>query len=111
MMTDDLALARERKLQRQGLLSPLVGEIAEALVELDGTDDRDRVADLVARRRGAREASDALRRELGQALEQHCRHVAQEDLTPAFAWKTRTWSLTPNALAFFSKHMRRRTGG
>jgi hypothetical protein len=111
MMTDDLAQARERKLQRQGLLSPLVGEIAEALVELDGAADRDRVADHVARRRGAREASEALRRELGQALEQHCRQVALEDLTPAFAWETRTWSLTPNALAFFSKHMRRRAGG
>jgi hypothetical protein len=110
-MTDDLAQARERKLQRQGLLSPLVGEIAETLVELGGTADRDRVADHVAGRRGAHQASDALRRELIQALERHCEQVVFEDLTPAFAWETRIWSLTPNALAFFSKHMRRRVGG
>ena len=110
-MTADLALARETRLKRQGLAAPLVGEIVEALVELGGQADREQVADVVALRRGAPEASPALRRELRLALSLHCEHALNDDLDPAFAQSDQIWSLDPEALAFFSKYIRRRAGG
>jgi hypothetical protein len=110
-MTDDLTLARETRLRRQGLASPLVGEIVEALVELGGHADREQVADVVAWRRGGPEASPALRRELRLALSLHCAHALGTNLDPAFVQRGQTWSLAPDALAFFSEYMRRRADG
>jgi hypothetical protein len=108
--TDELAQARRKRLESNGLFSPLIAEIAEALVELDGIAPRKLVIDRVARRRGALEASEALKRELTLALELHCARAEREGRLAAFVSGPRTWSLTSDAYAFLSKHMRSARG-
>lgn len=106
-MTDQLGLAGGFRSRRHGLASPLVGEIVEALVELGGEADRQHVADRIARRRGEPRASPALLCELRLALSLHCQYAVGADLEPALAQAGDTWALAPDALAFFSRHMRR----
>ncbi len=106
-MTDELRLSRENRSRRDGLASPLVGAIVEALVELGGKADRQQVADRIARRHGEPQASPALLCELRLALSLHRQYAVRADLEPALVQTGDTWALAPDALAFFSRHMPR----
>lgn len=106
MPIDELAQARKRRLQSNGLFSPQIGEIAEALVALDGVAPRKLVINHIARRRGASEASEALKHELTLAMELHCAQAECEGRMAAFVSGPRVWSLTADAYAFFRTHMR-----
>ncbi|MBU4433347.1 MAG: hypothetical protein KKC14_02915 [Alphaproteobacteria bacterium] len=111
MHTDELAKARRKQLESNGLFSPLIAEIAEALIELDGAAPRTLVINHVARRRGATQASEALMRELTLVLELHCVRAEREGRQAAFVSGPKTWALTADAFAFFRKHMRSVAGG
>lgn len=103
---DELAQARRKRLMSNGLFSPQIGEIAEALVALDGVAPRKLVIDNIARRRGAPEASEALKHELTLALELHCVQAESEGRMAAFVSGPRVWSLTADAYDFLRQHMR-----
>ncbi len=106
IVQDQLAQARRHRLERSGLLSPLIAEIAEALVALGGAASLTSIADLVARRRGGLAASEGLKSELGLAFQLHCERAALEGRKAAFVAGPPVWSLTPDAYAFLSLHMK-----
>lgn len=105
MSIDQLAQARRKRIESNGLFSPLIGEIAEALLELDGVAPRKLVINHIARRRGAQRASDALKYELTLAMELHCAQAEREGRLAAFVSGPRTWSLTTDAYDFLSRHI------
>ncbi|HWW26147.1 MAG TPA: hypothetical protein VNZ85_09675 [Caulobacter sp.] len=58
----------ERAAGGVAILNPLVGEIAEALLDLGGAAHRDLVVAHIAKRRGVYRPSEAMRRELDEAF-------------------------------------------
>lgn len=106
MPIDELFLARRKRIESTGLFSPLIGEITEALIELDGVAPRKLVINHIARRRGAQRASNALKHELTLAMELHCAQAEREGRLAAFISGPRTWSLTTDAFDFLRQHMR-----
>jgi len=103
---EDLARARTAKFKGAALVNPLVGEIADALLEVGGAAHRDIVIDRVAYRRGGHAASEGLRRELLEAFNLHCDRARCEGRRPLiylpFGEETRRWSLTTDAFDFLT---------
>ena len=108
---DDIAAARRRRLARQGLVSPLVGEIVEALLALGAQASPGVVADTVALRRGGRRASPALVAELTLALDLHRGHAAALDLPELISVSPRGWALSGRAYLFLRRGLRRQARG
>lgn len=99
----DITEARARRLSRQPLINPLVGEIVDALLALGGAAHRDAVIRHVALARGAPFASDALARELASAFEARLAATpagASSLLALPFGEGSRRWALTHEALGF-----------
>ncbi|ENZ81818.1 MULTISPECIES: hypothetical protein [Caulobacter] len=108
---NDIAAARRRRLVRQGLTSPLIGEIVEALLTLGGQASASLVADTVALRRGGRRASAALVAELALALELHRGHAASLDLPEMITVGPKGWALTGRAHLFLRRGLRNHVRG
>jgi hypothetical protein len=97
--------AGRRRLERAGggiaILNPLVGEIAEALLELGGAAHRDLVVAYIAKRRGLYRPSEAIRRELDEAFAAYCLGAsdprAANLLHLPYGPHSRRWALTDHA--------------
>jgi hypothetical protein len=97
--------AGRRNLQRVAsgvaILNPLVGEIAEALLDLGGAAHRDLVVAYIAKRRGAYRPSEAMRRELDEAFAAYCLGAndprAANLLHLPYGPHSQRWALTDHA--------------
>lgn len=99
----ELAVSRDARLSRTPNAHPLVAEIVEALMALNGEAHRDLVVDRIAhgRQRAARPASIALRDEILRAFQAHCESGEGRALFRLrFGEGSHRWSLTPVAMAF-----------
>ncbi len=101
MKQDEVSAARSRKLKSVGLVNPIVGEIADALLGFGGQAHRAAVINLVAQRRGGEIASEGLTRELIEAFEVHCQQAIKQDrpamLHLPFGEGSHRWALTLDA--------------
>jgi hypothetical protein len=101
---DDLDQARQLKLKRADLFNPLVGEIANALLQLGGAAHCDMVIDRIAITRGSNFASDGLRRDLMDAFDHHRATAAEQRrnavLMLPFGDGSRRWGLSREAYDF-----------
>ena len=83
------------------ILNPLVGEIAEALLDLGGAAHRDLVVAYIAKRRGVYRPSEAMQRELDEAFAAYCRGAsdprAANLLHLPYGPHSRRWALTDHA--------------
>ena len=83
------------------ILNPLVGEIAEALLDLGGAAHRDLVVSYVAKRRGVYRPTEAMRRELDEAFSAYCRGAtdprAASLLHLPYGPHSHRWALTDHA--------------
>jgi hypothetical protein len=104
--TNEIAAARHRRLVSQGLASPLIGEIVEALLASGGVASAGVVADTVARRRGGQRASPALIAELAMALDLHRGYAAQLRLPEMITVSAKGWALTDRAHMFLRRGLR-----
>jgi hypothetical protein len=81
--------------------NPLVGEIAEALLDLGGAAHRDLVVAHIAKRRGVYRPSEAMRRELDEAFAAYCLDAshprAANLLHRPYGPHSRRWALTDHA--------------
>lgn len=109
--TGDIAAARRRRFERQGLASPLIGEIVEALFDLGGAAGADVVADAVALRRGGRHASPGLMADLALALELHRRCATEHGLPELISVGPRGWAFSGRAYLFLKRRLRRQVRG
>ncbi|KRA69768.1 hypothetical protein ASD89_15410 [Caulobacter sp. Root656] len=97
--------AGRRELERAtggvAILNPLVGEIAEALLDLGGAAHRDLVVAHIAKRRGVYRPSEAMRRELDEAFAAYCLDAshprAANLLHRPYGPHSRRWALTDHA--------------
>jgi hypothetical protein len=91
----------ERVASGVAILSPLVGEIAEALLDLGGAAHRDLVVAYIAKRRGVYRPSEAMRRELDEAFAAYCLGAsdprAANLLHLPYGPHSRRWALTDHA--------------
>ena len=91
----------ERTRSEIAILNPLVGEIAEALLDLGGAAHRDLVVAYVAKRRGVYRPTEAMRRELDEAFAAYCRGVsdprAASLLHLPYGPHSHRWALTDHA--------------
>jgi hypothetical protein len=91
----------ERAASGVAILNPLVGEIAEALLELGGAAHRDLVVAHIAKRRGVYRPSEAMRRELDEAFAAYCLDAADPRaanlLHLPHGPHSRRWALTDHA--------------
>lgn len=91
----------ERTRSEIAILNPLVGEIAEALLDLGGAAHRDLVVAYVAKRRGVYRPTEAMRRELDEAFAAYCRGAsdprAANLLHLPYGPHSRRWALTDHA--------------
>ncbi len=108
---NDIAAARRRRIERQGLTSPLVGEIVEALLGLGGAASPEVVADAVALHRGGRRASPGLATDLALALDLHRRCAAERGLPELISINRRGWALSGRAYLFLRRGLRKRARG
>lgn len=102
-----------RSLERAGggvaILNPVVGEIAEALLDLGGAAHRDLVVAYVAKRRGVYRPSDEMRRELDEAFAAYCLGAsdprAANLLHLPYGPHSRRWALTDHAYGLLRGRM------
>jgi hypothetical protein len=98
-MADGRGLERTRR--EIAILNPLVGEIAEALLDLGGAAHRDLVVAYVAKRRGIYRPTEAMRRELDEAFAAYCRDAsdprAANLLHLPYGPHSHRWALTDHA--------------
>lgn len=91
----------ERTRSEIAILNPLVGEIAEALLDLGGAAHRDLVVAFVAKRRGVYRPTEAMRRELDEAFAAYCRGAsdprAANLLHLPYGPHSHRWALTDHA--------------
>lgn len=91
----------ERTRSEIAILNPLVGEIAEALLDLGGAAHRDLVVAYVAKRRGVYRPTEAMRRELDEAFAAYCRGAsdprAAHLLHLPYGPHSHRWALTDHA--------------
>ena len=91
----------ERTRSEIAILNPLVGEIAEALLDLGGAAHRDLVVAYVAKRRGIYRPTEAMRRELDEAFAAYCRGAsdprAANLLHLPYGAHSHRWALTDHA--------------
>jgi hypothetical protein len=91
----------ERTRSEIAILNPLVGEIAEALLDLGGAAHRDLVVAYVAKRRGVYRPTEAMRRELDEAFAAYCRGAsdprAANLLHLPYGPHSHRWALTDHA--------------
>jgi hypothetical protein len=91
----------ERMTREIAILNPLVGEIAEALLDLGGAAHRDLVVAYVAKRRGVYRPTEAMRRELDEAFAAYCRGAsdprAANLLHLPYGPHSHRWALTDHA--------------
>jgi hypothetical protein len=83
------------------ILNPLVGEIAQALLDLGGAAHRDLVVAYIAKRRGVYRPSETMQRELDEAFAAYCRGAsdprAANLLHLPYGPHSRRWALTDHA--------------
>lgn len=91
----------ERAAGGVAILNPLVGEIAEALLDLGGAAHRDLVVAHIAKRRGVYRPSEAMRRELDEAFAAYCLDASHPRtanlLHRPYGPHSRRWALTDHA--------------
>ena len=91
----------ERTRSEIAILNPLVGEIAEALLDLGGAAHRDLVVAYVAKRRGIYRPTEEMRRELDEAFAAYCRGAsdprAANLLHLPYGPHSHRWALTDHA--------------
>jgi hypothetical protein len=91
----------ERVASGVAILNPLVGEIAEALLDLGGAAHRDLVVAYIAKRRGLYRPSEGMQRELDEAFSAYCRGSsdprAANLLHLPYGPHSRRWALTDHA--------------
>jgi len=91
----------ERATGGVAILNPLVGEIAEALLDLGGAAHRDLVVAHIAKRRGVYRPSEAMLRELDEAFAAYCRSASDPRagnlLHLPYGPHSRRWALTDHA--------------
>jgi hypothetical protein len=112
---DDVAWARGAKMKRFAMINSLVGEIAEALLELGGAAHRNAVVDRLAKRRGGFAASEGLRAEVLMAFNLH-REAAEAAgktsiLCLPFGENSHRWELTADAQAYLYNTLGRHHAG